>query len=124
MRMIRAQLLYCRGEHDQAISEARTAVDLDPTQPRTHMHLTKALYYARRFEECVSAGEAGLDVCPDSYTAFYSAFALIAIGKPGHALRLADRFRRPGTPHLMESAMWAFIAAGDGHECEAIEAAC
>ena len=47
------------------------------------MHLTKALYYARRFEECISAGEAGLDVCADPYTAFYSAFALIAIGKPG-----------------------------------------
>ena len=109
--MIRAQLLSCRGEHDEAVSEATTAVDLDPTQPRTHMHLTKALYYARRFEECVSAGEAGLDVCADSYTAYYSAFALIAIGKPGHALRLADRFRRPGTPQIMEFAMWAFIAA-------------
>ena len=121
VRMIRAQLLYCLGQHDQAISEAKSAVNLDPTQPRTHMHLTKALYYARRFEECISAGEAGLDVCADSYTAFYSAFALIAIGKPRQALRLADRFRRPGTPQLMESAMWAFIAAGAGHEREAVD---
>lgn len=124
VRMIRAQLFYCLGQHDKAIHEAKTAVDLDPTQPRTHMHLTKALYYARRFEECISAGETGLDVCADPYTAFYSSFALIALGKPSQALRLAERFRRPGTPQVVESAMWAFIAASIGHESEAIAVSC
>ncbi len=124
VRMIRAQLFYCRGQHDKAINEAKTAVDLDPTQVRTHMHLTKALYYARRFEECISAGEAGLNVCADPYTAFYSAFALIAIGKPGQALRLVDRFKPPGPPQLVESAMSAFIAASAGDEREATEVSC
>ncbi len=121
VRMIRAQLFYCLGQHDQAIHEAKTAVDLDPTQSRTHMHLTKGFYYARRFPECIAAGEAGLDVCADAYTAFYSSFALIAMGKPSQALRLAERFRRPGTPQVVEAAMWAFIRASAGHEREALE---
>src|SRR5579875_2913181 len=47
--MIRAQLSYCRGDADESIAEARKAVALGPTNSRTHMHLVKALYYARRF---------------------------------------------------------------------------
>lgn len=122
VRMIRAQLLYCRGQHDNAVEEARRAVDLDPTQPRTHMHLVKALYYARRFDECVCAGDAGLDVCPDPYIAFYTAFALIAMGRPDDALHRAERVKRAGSPQAVESAMWGFIAASAGREAEAVNA--
>ncbi len=98
VRMIHAQLLYCRGRQTEAIEEAKRAVDLDPTQPRTHMHLVKALYYARQFEECVRAGDAGLDVRPDPYLAFYSSFALIALQRKEEALRRAENARRQGSP--------------------------
>jgi DNA-binding winged helix-turn-helix (wHTH) protein len=121
VRMIRAQLFSCRGQHDCAISEARKAVDLDPTHPRPHMHLTKALYYARRFEECVRAGEAGLDVCSDAYIAFYAALALIARGQSVQALRFLEKIGRPRSPQAMESAMWAFIEASAGHADEAVK---
>ena len=33
VRMIYAQLLYCRGQHNESIKEAKRSVDLDPTQP-------------------------------------------------------------------------------------------
>lgn len=122
VRMIHAQLLYCRGRHPEAIEEARRAVDLDPTQPRTHMHLVKALYYARQFEDCVRAGDAGLDVCPDPYIAFYSAFALIELKRNGEVLQRAERVRRPGPLQAVERAMYAFIAASAGNPEEAEDA--
>ena len=120
VRMIHAQLLYCCGQHNESIEEAKKSVDLDPTQPRTHMHLVRALYYARRFEECVRAGDAGLDVCPDPYLAFYSSFALIALGQTEEALRRAEKVRRPGKLQAVEAAMFGFIAASAGrpHEAE------
>ncbi len=119
VRMIRAQLLYCHGQRAESIEEAKRSVDLGPTQPRTHMHLVKALYYARQFEEAVRAGDAGLDVCPDPYIAFYSSFALIALGRNEEALQRAEKVRRPGTLQAVEAAMFGFIAASAGRTQEA-----
>jgi hypothetical protein len=117
--MIRAQLSYCRGNADDSIAQASKAVALAPTNSRTHMHLVKALYYARRFEDCVQAGDAGLDVCPDPYIGFYTAFALIELGKPDQAMDRVRRVNRPGSPLAVESAMRAFITAHAGHVDEA-----
>lgn len=122
VRMIRAQLFSCLGWHDEAIAVAQGAVDLDPAQPRPHMHLVKALYYARRFEECVRAGDAGLEVCPDPYIAFYSGFALIELGRTEEAMRRSEKTNRPETPQAVELAMRGFIAAHAGRECEALSA--
>ena len=117
--MIRAQLSYCRGNADDSIAQASKAVVLGPTNSRTHMHLVKALYYARRFEDCVQAGDAGLDVCPDPYMGFYTAFALLELGKPEEAMDRVGRVNRPGSPLAVESAMRAFISAQAGHTDEA-----
>lgn len=119
VQMIRAQLSYCCGKADDSIAEASKAVELAPTNSRTHMHLVKALYYARRFEECVQAGDAGLDVCPDPYIGFYTAFAFLELSKPEEAMQRLSRVYRPGTPLAVESAMRAFIAAKAGHRGEA-----
>ena len=78
------------------------------------MHLVKALYYARQFEECVRAGDDGLDVCPDPYIAFYSSFALIALGRNEEALRRAEKVRRPGRLQAVEVTMFGSIAASAG----------
>ena len=117
--MIRAQLSYCCGDADDSIARASKAVALDPTNSRTHMHLVKALYYARRFEECVLAGDAGLDVCPDAYIGLYTAFALLEMGKSQEAMSRVRRVHRPGSPLAVESAMRAFIAARAGNTDQA-----
>lgn len=119
IQMIRAQLSYSCGKADDSIAQASKAVELAPTNSRTHMHLVKALYYARRFEDCVQAGDAGLDVCPDPYIGFYTAFALLELGKPDEAMDRVRRVNRPGSPLAVESAMRAFIAAKAGHRDEA-----
>jgi len=122
VRMIRAQLLSCRGQHDEAVEEARLAVDLDPVHLRAHMHLTKVLCHARRWEECVRAGRAGLEVCPDPYIGIYAAQALLEMGSPREALELSRQTRRAGTPQAAELAYDGYIAACAGAPGEAVTA--
>lgn len=122
VRMIRAQLLSCLGQHDEAIHEARLAVDLDPVHLRSHMHLTKNLLHARRWEACVQAGKNGLEVCPDPYIGFYASQALLEMGKPQEALELSLKTRRAGSLLATEVAYNAYIASRAGTPGEAISA--
>jgi tetratricopeptide (TPR) repeat protein len=122
VRMIRAQLLSCRGRHDEAVQEASAAVDLDPVHARAHMHLTMSLYYARQWEACVCAGRAGLEVCPDPYIGIYTSLALLELGRPEEALQLNLQTRRSGHLQPVELAFNAYIAARAGVRDEAVSA--
>ena len=122
VRMIRAQLLSCRGRHDEAVREASAAVDLDPVHARAHMHLTMSLYYARQWEECVRTGRAGLEVCPDPYIGIYTSLALLELGRPEEALQLNLQTRRSGHLQAVELAFNAYIAARSGVREEAVSA--
>jgi DNA-binding winged helix-turn-helix (wHTH) protein len=122
VRMIRAQLLSCRGQHDEAVQQASAAVDLDPVHTRAHMHLTMCFYYARKWEACVRAGRAGLEVCPDPYIGIYTSLALLELGRPEEALQLNLQTRRSGDLQAVELAFNAYIAARSGVPEEAISA--
>lgn len=122
VHMIRAQLLTCRGQHEDAIREASLAVDLDPVQARAHMHLTMALYYARRWDACVQAGNTGLEVCPDPYIGIYASLALLELRRPEEALALNLRTRRSGDLQAVELAYNGYIAAMSGLRSEAVSA--
>ena len=122
IRMVRAELLSCLGQHDEAIEEATLAVDLDPVHLRSHMHLTKALLYARKWEACVQAGKNGLEVCPDPYIGIYASQALLEMGKPQEALELNLKTSRPGTLLAAEVAYNAYIASRAGAPSEALSA--
>ena len=122
IHMIRAQLLSCLGQQEEAIREARHAVDLDPINLRAHMHLTKVLCHARRWEACVDAGKAGLEVCPDPYIGIYAAQALLEMGKSQEALELNLRTRRSGNLLAAELAYNAYFAAHAGAPDEAVSA--
>ena len=122
VHMVRAQLLTCLGQHDAAIEEAEKAIDLDPVHAKANMHRTMALYYARRWEACVNAGKAGLEICPDPYIGIYASLALLELGKPLEALQLNLRTRRSGTLQAVELAFNAYIAAQAGVREEAVSA--
>jgi DNA-binding winged helix-turn-helix (wHTH) protein len=122
VRMIRAQLWSCLGRHDEAIQEASAAVDLDPVHTRAHMHMTMCFYYARQWEACVSAGRAGLEVCPDPYIAIYTSLALLELDRPEEALQLNLQTRRSGNLQAVELAFNAYIAAKAGVRHEAVAA--
>ena len=120
--MIRAQLMSCRGRHDEAVQEASTAIDLDPVHTRAHMHLTMCLYYARKWEACIRAGSAGLEVCPDPYIGIYTSLALLGLDRPKEALQLNLQTRRYGDLQAVELAFNAYIAAKAGVRDEAVSA--
>ena len=122
VRMIRAQLMSCRGRHDEAVQEASAAVDLDPVNTRAHMHLTMCFYYARKWEACVGAGRAGLEVCPDPYIGIYTSLALLELGRPEEAVQLNTQTRRSGELQTVELAFNAYIAARAGVRDEAVSA--
>lgn len=122
IHMIRAQLLICLGQHEEAIREARLAVDLDPVHLRSHMHLTKALLHARKWEACVQAGKNGLEVCPDAYISIYASQALLEMGKPQEALELNLKTKRAGSLLAAEVAYNAYIASRAGASSEALSA--
>ena len=122
VRMIRAQLWSCRGRHDEAIQEASAAVDLDPVHRRAHMHLTMCFLYARKWEACVRAGRAALEVCPDPYIGIYTSLALLELGRPEEALQLNLQNRRSGHLQAVELAFNAYIAAKAGVRNEAVSA--
>ena len=122
VRMIRAQLWSCRGRHDEAIQEASAAVDLDPVHTRAHMHLTMCFYYARKWEACIRAGRAALEVCPDPYIGIYTSLALLELGRPDEALGLHLQTRRSGNLQAVELAFNAYIAGKAGVRHEAVAA--
>jgi hypothetical protein len=114
--------MSCRGRHDEAVQEASAAVDLDPVNTRAHMHLTMCFYYARKWEACVGAGRAGLEVCPDPYIGIYTSLALLELGRPEEAVQLNMQTRRTGQLQAVELAFNAYIAARAGVRDEAVAA--
>ena len=58
------------GHFDAGIADARRAAVLDPLNPRTHSLLAQALYFARRYEQAVSAFTDVISLDPDDKFAF------------------------------------------------------
>ena len=61
---IQSFFLLMRGRFDQAIAEARRAVELDPFSPRLLNHLGLSYYIARRFAEAINAFTQAVEFDP------------------------------------------------------------
>jgi tetratricopeptide (TPR) repeat protein len=69
------------GRHEETVSHAVKAVQLDPLDLMTNFRLVQVNYYARRYDEAIRTGRIAVKLTPDSpYTFFYLALALAAIG--------------------------------------------
>lgn len=80
------------GRHDEAVSHAVKAVELDPLDLMTNFRLVQANYYARRYDEAVRTGRIAVELTPDSpYTFFYLALALAATGLNDEAWNIANK---------------------------------
>lgn len=64
-RIERAQSLSSIGRHDDAISEARSAVGLDPMNARAHMSLAHASLVAGRRNEAINAAGVAAAIHPE-----------------------------------------------------------
>jgi len=57
--------LTAMGRSDEAISETRKALELDPLTPTTNLQLGWVLYYARRYDESIAQLKKTLELAPD-----------------------------------------------------------
>jgi tetratricopeptide (TPR) repeat protein len=67
---IYARYLNGRGRFDEAITEAKTAIDLAPTALFNQRNLGVSLYHARRYTEAVTQFKRVIDMDPNFGTAY------------------------------------------------------
>ena len=93
-------LLVQQGRFDQAISEARLALDLDPLSAVLGRQLGYVLYRARRYDEGIAVLQKTLELEPTHLTAyFYLGHCLLLQGKRAEALTAFQKANEI-SPHL------------------------
>ncbi len=105
-----SELLMVLGRHDEAISQARLALELEATSPILSRELGMKLYQARRYPESIDAFRRTLELDPDfSFTRIMLADALLDGGRTEEALAEAERIdeRRRTLLQLVAEGMLA-----------------
>jgi eukaryotic-like serine/threonine-protein kinase len=80
-------LLTIRGRTDEAISEGRIALELDPFSPATKLNYCRAYFFARRFEESTACFDKLVQEFPDYPTGKYvRAWTYFHLGRQPEAI--------------------------------------
>jgi len=118
--MMYAILCSFLGRHDEALSHAGKAVDLDPLDLMTNFRVVQANYYARRYEDSASSGRVAVELTPDSpYTFFYLALSLAAMGQKEGAWSAASTARKLNDGLPLGEGYFGYVAGVLGHTDEA-----
>jgi tetratricopeptide (TPR) repeat protein len=108
------------GRHEEAVTHAAKAVELDPLDLMTNFRLVQANYYARRYDEAVRTGRVAAELAPDSpYTLFYLALALAARGLHDEAWGVANRGKQLNEGLPLGEGYFGYLAGVLGHTDEA-----
>ena len=95
-----AELLTVLGEFDQAASEAKCAIELDPLAPAAYFAAGLAMYCNRQYPQALDQCKKALDIDPDSFLPHFLAGLV---------------FERDGLfPSAIESLEKAWTASGEG----------
>src|SRR5262245_8960178 len=114
------------GRHDQAIAEQERARELDPLSLIVNANLTRALYWARRYDEAIVQARATLKLDPGFGVALFwlegarrhkglidEAVALRrSAASPARAAAIADTFARGGFRALLRESGEDFEKSG------------
>jgi len=118
--MLYAVLCSFLGRHEEALSHAGKAVELDPLDLMTNFRIVQANYYARRYEESVRCGRVAVELTPDSpYSFFYFALSLAAVGLKDEAWSAASTARKLNDGLPLGEGYFGYIAGALGHTVEA-----
>ena len=108
------------GRHDEAVTHAAKAVELDPLDLMTNFRLVQVNYYARRYHEAVRTGRIAVELTPDSpYTFFYLALALAATGLHNEAWSAAKQGKQLNEGLPLGEGYFGYLAGVLGHSVEA-----
>jgi adenylate cyclase len=118
-----ADLLSTLGRHEEAIREAKVAVELNPLSTACWNVLAFRYYFARKYELALEALEASLELDPYSLgTLLDRVFVFVAMGRYAEAKSANDRKREVMgvATHLDENDEYtALIYAWSGNRAEA-----
>lgn len=109
------------GRHEEALTELRRALELDPISPLLNALLALALFFARRYEESLRQCERTLEIDDGFLLASYVlSFVLHQLKLFDRAIEAVDRTQQLwGTPgHHIERAL---ILAAAGRRSEALD---
>ncbi len=79
------QVYLMQKQHDKAIASGKKAIDFDPNDSLSHMHLSIIMLYSGRFEEAISLARRAIRLNPYCQSWYYSFYGL--------SLRLAGRYQ-------------------------------
>jgi TolB-like protein len=108
--------LAITGRHQDAIMEARHALELDPLTPMMLINLAGRYYYARQYPSCVESVRKALELDPGFEIAhYYLAYFYNQMGKQREALQEIHRvIKKLGRDHIPFLAALAIILAYSG----------
>jgi tetratricopeptide (TPR) repeat protein len=80
-------LLWILGRHEEAVTQGRRAIALDPLDATSHLYLCGSLYSLGRLEEAEATCRKGLELSPDGFALrYWLAMILDARGRVEEAL--------------------------------------
>jgi len=84
--------LIQKGELEEALSEKRLLVEIDPQDPQNYCLLGQCLYFMRRYDDSMIAYNKALELDPNhGNTLFWGLFCFLARGENDKALEMAKR---------------------------------
>jgi tetratricopeptide (TPR) repeat protein len=97
-------VLKATGRHDEAVALGEHAVRVNPLSAEAHRDYGNALYFARRYQDAVSAQKRAIELEPRSRAAMLILGAAYeALGRPQEALAVFDRPGFRETPNIAEA---------------------
>jgi TolB-like protein/tetratricopeptide (TPR) repeat protein len=119
-RSLRAWLLMRLGKPEEALREARRAVELDPVSMAAYNNLAAMYSYAGQPQRAVDASQAALALAPDA-AAFISNLALSYsdLGRHAEAIRTAERARSLDAEDPFTLATLGYVYGRAGKRAEA-----
>jgi len=110
----RAELLKCIGRIDDAITEIRIALELDPISLIINTNFGMYLYFARRYDEAIKQFRKTLEIDPEFIIAHNGiGYAYLQKGMYKQAVEIFKKTEHPGLVH-------ALMALGNKDEALAV----
>ncbi len=102
--------LVADGKPPRALQLANRMVDLDPLNPLSHRRRYYALFYGRRYSECIEEAGRTLELAPTlALPSYFTALSLIMLGRPEEAQTHLEKLPSDLTVRLAGEAIVAFL---------------
>lgn len=125
-RVVLAYALLCSGRHEEALSQLRFAVDLNPSYPNSYGDLAEQYALMGRTEEALAAAQDALRLSKFDPLDFYRFYSIVvahfAAGDDAQALQVVREVVRAKPGFIVGALYWAAAAAGAGEPAEAARA--